>query len=66
MLTSGERMKKEKITNENKKQIKILNKATNSAIKKVEKENKHKDRNLIDEWFRYVELVGQDLKRYLN
>lgn len=59
-------MEREKMINENRKQIKILNKATNSAIRKVKKENIHKDRDLIDEWFRYVELVGQDLKKYLN
>jgi hypothetical protein len=59
-------MLKQKINLGNKKQIKILNKVTNNAIRKVEQENKNKDRDLIEEWFRYVELVGQDLKRYLN
>ncbi|MDC0415775.1 hypothetical protein OAM12_00760 [Candidatus Pelagibacter sp.] len=59
-------MLKQKINLGNKKQIKILNKVTNSAIRKIEQENKNKDRDLIEEWFRYVELVGQDLKRYLN
>ena len=56
-------MKYEIETNE---QIKILDRVTNKAIKKVELESKNKSRNYIVEWFRYVELVGKDLNKYLN
>jgi len=48
------------------KQIEILDRVTNKAIKKVEMESKNKSRNYIVEWFRYVELVGKDLNKYLN
>ncbi len=48
------------------KQIEILDRVTNKAIKKVELESKNKSRNYIVEWFRYVELVGKDLNKYLN
>ena len=44
----------------------ILDRVTNKAIKKVEMESKNKSRNYIVEWFRYVELVGKDLNKYLN
>ena len=46
------------------KQVEILDKITNKAIKKVELEPKNKSRNYIVEWFRYVELVGKDLNKY--
>jgi hypothetical protein len=49
------------------KQLKIIDKATDMAIRKVEMEVKNKEeRNYIVEWFRYVELVGKDLNKYLN
>ena len=47
-------------------QIKIIEKITDKAIKQVELECKYKPRNYIAEWFRYVELVGKKLKKYLN
>lgn len=59
-------MRKEKITKENKKQIRILNRASERAIKKVERERRGKRRNYIEEWFRYIELVNRGLKKYLN
>ena len=59
-------MRKEKITKENKKQIRILNRASERAIRKVEKERRGKRRNYIEEWFRYIELVNRGLKKYLN
>ena len=59
-------MRREKVTKENKKQIRILNRITEKAIRKVEKERRGKQRNYIDEWFRYIELVNQGLKKYLN
>ena len=51
---------------ENNKQIKIIEKATDKAIKQMERERKNKSINYIDEWFRYVELVGKKLNKYLN
>ena len=59
-------MRREKITKENKKQIRILNRASEKAIRKVERERRGKRRNYIEEWFRYIELVNRGLKKYLN
>lgn len=59
-------MRREKITKEHKKQIRILDCVTEKAVRKVEKERRGKQRNYIDEWFRYIELVNQELKKYLN
>ncbi len=59
-------MRREKITKENKKQIRILNRASERAIRKVERERRGKRRNYIEEWFRYIELVNRGLKKYLN
>ena len=47
-------------------QIKLLDKATDKALKQVEKERKNKKRNFITEWFRYVELVSNFIKKQLN
>ena len=49
-----------------KKQLKIINKATDMAIEQVEQESKDKDRNYITEWFRYIELASKKLHKYLN
>ena len=48
------------------KQMKIIDKVTNKAIKQVELERKGKSRDYFVEWFRYVELVSKDLNKYLN
>ena len=56
-------MKQEKEEN---KQIKIIDKITDKALKQVELERKNKSRNYIVEWFRYAELVSKSLKKYLN
>ena len=56
-------MKQEKEEN---KQIKIIDKITDKALKQVELERKNKSTNYIVEWFRYVELVSKDLNKYLN
>jgi len=58
-----QRMKKK--TNED-KQMKIIDKVTNKAIKQVELERKGKSRDYFVEWFRYVELVSKNLNKYLN
>ena len=47
-----------------KKQLKIINKATDMAIEQVEQERKDKDRNYITEWFRYIELASKKLHKY--
>jgi len=47
-------------------QINLIEKVTDKAIKKIHQESKNKERNYIDEWFRYVELVGINLKKHLN
>ncbi len=49
-----------------KDQVDILDKATNKAIKQVDKERKNKKRNFIEEWFRYVELVSKQLTKWIN
>tara|TARA_B110001454_G_scaffold167413_1_gene157429 strand:+ start:78 stop:245 length:168 start_codon:yes stop_codon:yes gene_type:complete len=51
---------------EENKQLKIIDKITEKAIKQVELERKNKSRNYIVDWFRYVELVSKDLNKYLN
>ena len=56
-------MKQEKKEN---KQIKIIDRITDKALKQVEFERKDKSRNYIVEWFRYAELVSKDLNKYLN
>jgi hypothetical protein len=56
-------MKQEKEEN---KQLKIIDKITDKALKQVELERKNKSRNYIVEWFRYVELVSKNLNKYLN
>ena len=48
------------------KQMKIIDKVTDKAIKQVELERKNKSRNYIVEWFRYAELVSKGLNKYLN
>tara|TARA_R100001440_G_scaffold68150_1_gene89593 strand:+ start:1024 stop:1182 length:159 start_codon:yes stop_codon:yes gene_type:complete len=47
-------------------QEKILNKASDKAVSQVLRERKTKRRNLIKEWFRFAELVGNQLKKYLS
>jgi len=47
-------------------QVELLDKATDKALKQVEKERKGKKRNFITEWFRYVELVSNFIKKQLN
>jgi len=49
-----------------KEQVAILDKATNKAIKQVDKERQGKRRNFIEEWFRYVELVSKQLTKWMN
>ena len=56
-------MKQEKEEN---KQLKIIDKITDKALKQVELERKNKSTNYIIEWFRYAELVSKDLNKYLN
>ena len=58
-----QRMKQEK---EEKKQLKIIDKITDKALKQVELERNNKSRNYIVEWFRYAELVSKGLNKYLN
>ncbi|WP_262589000.1 hypothetical protein [Candidatus Pelagibacter communis] len=56
----------EKLKKENKEQIKLIDKITDKALKRVEKEAKKQPRNYINEWFRYVELVNEELKKHLH
>ena len=44
----------------------LLGKATDKAIKQVTKERQGKRRKFILEWFRYVELVSKQLKKWIN
>ena len=50
----------------NDEQLRVLNKATDKALKVVEKERQGKRRHYINEWFRWVELVAQYIKIMLN
>ena len=56
-------MKQEK---EDNKQLEIIDRITDKALKQVEFERKDKSRNYIVEWFRYAELVSKDLNKHLN
>ena len=56
-------MKQEK---EDNKQLEIIDKITDKALKQVELERNNKSRNYIVEWFRYAELVSKGLNKYLN
>ena len=47
-------------------QLNKIDKATEKALKQVEKERKNKERDYISEWFRCVELTGKYLKNKLN
>ena len=47
-------------------EVRVLDEATTKAIKQVQKESKSKKRSIIDEWFRYVELVAKFIKKQLN
>ena len=48
------------------KQMKIIDRVTDKAIKQVEIERKGKSKNYFVEWFRYIELTSKQLKKYLN
>tara|TARA_B100000579_G_C22330079_1_gene620084 strand:- start:437 stop:616 length:180 start_codon:yes stop_codon:yes gene_type:complete len=49
------------------KQLKILNKATDIALKQVEEERFGKKKiNYIEEWFRYIELTAKQLHKHVN
>ena len=48
------------------RQIKIVDKAADKAVKQLERERKGEERNCIVDWFRYVELVSNQLRKHLN
>ena len=49
------------------KQLKIIDRATDKALKQVERErNNDHTRNYIVEWFRWVELSGKELSKHIN
>ena len=59
-------MRRQKVNQENKKQMKILNRVTDKAIKIVQMERRGKNINYFNEWYRYIGLVHKGLKKYLN
>ncbi len=48
------------------KQLKIIDRATDMAIRQVEKERRGKERDFIIEWFRYIEIASKELSKHLN
>ena len=48
------------------KQLKILDRATDMAIRQVENERRGKERDYIIEWFRYIEIASKELSKHLN
>ena len=48
------------------RQLKIIDRATDMALRQVENERRGKERDYIIEWFRYIELTSQKLSKYLN
>ena len=53
-------------TNDKDHQLNLIEKITDKAIKQVQKETKNQNRNYILEWFRYVEIVSENLSKHLN
>ena len=47
-------------------QLKVIDKITTKAIKKVELERKNKPRNYFIEMLKYCQLVAREVKKYLN
>ena len=53
--------------NKEHQQLKFIDKATEKALKQVERErNNDLTRNYIVEWFRWVELSGKELSKHIN
>ena len=48
------------------KQLKIIDRATDMAIRQVENERRGKERDYIIEWFRYIEIASKELSKHLN
>ena len=48
------------------RQIRIVDKAADKAVKQLERERKDEGRSCIVDWFRYAELVSNQLRKYLN
>ena len=48
------------------RQIIIVDKAADKAVKQLERERKDEERSCIVDWFRYVELVSNQLRKHLN
>ena len=47
-------------------QVKLIDKLTNRALRQIKKSRKDSNVNYISEWFNYVEIVGEGLKKHLN
>lgn len=48
------------------RQIRIVDKAVDKAVQQLERERKDEQANYIVDWFRYVELVSNALRKSLN
>ena len=48
------------------RQIKIVDMAADKAVKQLERERKDEETNYITDWFRYAELVSNQLRKHLN
>ena len=48
------------------RQIRIVDKAVDKAVQQLERERKDEGANYIVDWFRYVELVSNELRKRLN
>ena len=48
------------------RQIRIVDKAADKAVKQLERERKDEERSCIVDWFRYAELVSNQLRKHLN
>ena len=47
-------------------QVEIINKLTNKALRQIRKSRKDRNVNYVSEWFSYVEIVGEGLKKHIN
>ena len=48
------------------RQIRIVDKAADKAVKQLERERKDEERSCIVDWFWYAELVSNQLRKHLN
>jgi len=49
----------------NKDKLKKLDKLTDKALKEVDIQNKNKPKDVLEDWFKYIEIVSKYIKNKL-